>query len=86
MCCGQKMMRPSGAFRAGTNVQRPPASQVPAAAGPSFFEHVSAGTLVVQGPVSGKQYRFVGQGATVLIDHRDRASLRGVPSIRELRR
>lgn len=86
MCCGQKMMRPSGAFRPDTSVQRPAASQVPAAAGPSYFEHVSAGTLVVRGPVSGKQYRFVGQGATLIIDHRDRASLKRVPHIRELRR
>ncbi|MDR3748985.1 MAG: hypothetical protein P4M04_12655 [Acidobacteriota bacterium] len=55
-------------------------------AGPSFFEHLGGGNLVVQGPVSGKQYRVAGQGATVIVDPRDRASLKGVPLIRELRR
>jgi hypothetical protein len=86
MCCGKRVMRPSGAYRPGTDVQRPAASQVRANVGPSFFEHVATGTLVVQGPASGKQYRFAGQGATVVVDPRDRASLKGVPHIRELRR
>lgn len=86
MCCGQKMMRPSGVFRPGTDLQRlamPPARMT---AGPAVFEHVRVGTLVVQGPASGKQYRFAGPGATAVIDPRDLASLRGVPHLRERRR
>jgi hypothetical protein len=56
------------------------------AASAAVFEHVRPGTLVVQGPVSGKQYRFAGQGATAVIDPRDRASLRRVAYLRERRR
>jgi len=92
MCCGNKTMRPNGAFRPATDFQRQPAAQIrrPAAqlakAAPSFFEHVGAGTLVVNGPVSGRQYRFEGQGATTVIDPRDRVSLKAIPFLRELRR
>lgn len=86
MCCGNKTMRPNGAYRPATNVQRSVATQGRAATAPSFFEHLATGMLVVQGPVSGKEYRFNGQGATAIVDPRDRASLKGVPHIRELRR
>ncbi|MCC6860525.1 MAG: hypothetical protein IT158_18305 [Bryobacterales bacterium] len=40
--------------------------------------------LTVFGPVSGRRYRFAGQGARLAIDPRDRPSLAAVPRLREV--
>jgi hypothetical protein len=41
--------------------------------------------LTVTGQGTGYQYRFVGFGARVEVDARDRASLAAVPQLREVR-
>jgi len=61
-----------------------PASRAPDRAG-IRFEYVGAGALTVVGPVTGKAYRFVGYGARLEVDVRDRLSIRGVPHLREIR-
>jgi hypothetical protein len=88
MCCGGKrtVMRPSSAFRPSNDVSRAGVSWAQGEVGSSLFEHVGVGPLIVHGPLSGQQYRFAGQGAIVVVDSRDRASLMSVPHIRELPR
>jgi len=41
--------------------------------------------MTVLGPVSGRRYRFVGHGARLAVDPRDRLSLAAVPGLREVR-
>jgi hypothetical protein len=88
MCCSGKraMMRSSGAFRPNLGRPRPDMPVGPASPAFIVFQHVGAGPLTVQGPVSGRQYRFSGPGATAPVDPRDRASLGVLPQVREVRR
>ena len=87
MCCGGKRttMRPSSAYRPSADAGPAPIGTERSDAGTSYFQQVGSGALVVQGPVSGKRYRFAA-GATVAVDSRDRASLMRIPYIREIRR
>ena len=41
--------------------------------------------MTVVGPVTGKSYRFVGYGARVKVDPRDRLSLSSVPNLRPVK-
>ena len=47
------------------------------------FEYQGGHILSVRGQGTGNQYRFIGHGARVAIDARDRASLAMVPGLRE---
>jgi hypothetical protein len=49
------------------------------------FEYRGGHVLTVIGRGTGYQYRFVGFGARVSVDARDRASLAAVPHLREIR-
>jgi hypothetical protein len=49
------------------------------------FEYLGGATMTVLGPVSGRRYRFVGHGARLAVDPRDRLSLAAVPGLREVR-
>jgi hypothetical protein len=46
------------------------------------FEYIGKTGLTVQGPVSGRRYRFAYQGARIAVDPRDRPSLLLVPNLR----
>jgi hypothetical protein len=46
------------------------------------FEYIGKTGLTVQGPVSGRRYRFACQGARIAVDPRDRPSLLLVPNLR----
>jgi hypothetical protein len=48
------------------------------------FEYLADKTLVVMGQGSRLQYRFVGRGARLKVDARDRVSLSMVPGLREV--
>jgi hypothetical protein len=50
----------------------------------TIFEHRGVGTLTLVGPVTGRRYGFVGYGARVEVDARDRAALRASTVLREL--
>jgi len=81
-CCGQRRERLSG------NPPSRPANE-PAAEGVPrqraiYFEYTGNMALTVFGPVSGRRYRFAGQGARLAIDPRDRPSLAAVPRLREV--
>ena len=86
MCCGQKLTKPSGAFRPTRESVNRFASSVRVGLPNPVFEHMGTGNLVVRGPLSGKQYRFAGRGATVAVDPRDRVGLTFVRQIRELKK
>lgn len=86
MCCGQRLTKPSGAFRPTREPVNRFASPVRQVLPNPRFEHVGTGNLVVRGPLSGQHYRFAGRGATVAVDPRDRAALTFVPQIRELKK
>lgn len=85
MCCSGKRttMRSGGAFRPEASPSQP---HTPAGSAFQVFQSIAARPLTVQGPVSGKQYRFFGPGATVAVDPRDHASLTRIPHIREIKR
>jgi hypothetical protein len=62
----------------------PPSAPV-AALAPSRgleFEYLGGSVLTVIGQGTGWQYRFVGHGARLGVDSRDRASLAAVPQLR----
>ena len=88
MCCSGKRttMRSSGAFR--PEAHAPQLNAATRQVGPEspVFQNIDGRPLTVWGPVSGKQYRFVGQGTTAAVDPRDRASLARIPHIREVKR
>jgi hypothetical protein len=90
-CCGQKRqaegMTPPGRSVASEGPVKhsqvgPPAG---AATRSSQFEYRGGRMLTVVGPGTGYQYRFVGYGARLSVDPRDRASLALVPELREIR-
>lgn len=47
----------------------------------AFIRYTGKGVLTVQGPASGRQYRFVQAGATLPVDPRDVAALSRVPAL-----
>lgn len=91
-CCGKKRMAPSPA----TASMAEPAvngstsyNAVSASAGPATretrFEYQGGRVLTVIGQGTRNEYRFVGFGARLSVDARDRASLAAVPQLREVR-
>ena len=86
MCCGQRLTKPSGAFRPTREAVSRFATPVRVGLPIPLFEHLGTGNLVVRGPLSGKQYRFAGRGAAVAVDPRDRVALTFVTQIRELKK
>lgn len=51
----------------------------------TYFEYTGNNALTVQGPITGKRYRFSGPGARVGIDNRDAPSVAGVPNLKRVR-
>jgi hypothetical protein len=48
------------------------------------FEYVGTTGLTVQGPVTGKRYRFDNPGSRLLIDPQDAPSMAAVPHLRRV--
>ena len=80
-CCGKT--------RAPESPATPPTANAGTDARPAIretlFEYRGGRVLTVIGQGTGLQYRFVGFGARVFVDARDRASLAAVPRLREVR-
>lgn len=77
-CCG-KVRSPA--------VQHPTAATARTAAQPGVpvvFEYTGRTALTIIGPASRTSYRFDRPGARMLVDSRDRASLSGVPVLRQV--
>jgi hypothetical protein len=91
-CCGKKRLAPNSATTVGPNAL-PRELTTHSPSGPSAgtvsraaqFEYHGGRILTVIGQGTGYQYRFVGYGARLSVDARDRASLADVPGLREIR-
>lgn len=79
-CCGGRSRGPVALPHAGNGVAHPAARPTLA-----VFRYEGDRTLTVTGGATGQRYVFVGPGAEVAIDIRDRASVRQVPRLREMR-
>jgi hypothetical protein len=48
------------------------------------FRYTGPTSVVAVGPVSGRQYRFSRNGATVKIDARDKVAITRIPHLRQV--
>jgi hypothetical protein len=86
-CCGGK--RAQAATRSVRSTLRPRNGQAEAttsapAGGPPTFELIGTGSLTVDGPISGRRYRFTHTGAVVVVDSRDASALGAVSALRRI--
>ena len=63
-------------------VSSPPVNAGSASREGATFEYVGHGALTVIGGATGRRYNFIGGGAQVRVDPRDRASLMHVSRLR----
>lgn len=81
-CCGKQREQFRGTVQISqrvTDKQRQPLPQ------PAIrFESVGTTGMTVQGPVTGKRYRFDSPGSQVLVDPRDVPSMAAVPHLRRV--
>ena len=91
MCCGQKRQAQASSPHAPVAKPTPvmPTSYqyfrpAPATISGVEFEYTGGRVLSVTGQGTGRQYRFAGYGARLVVDARDRASLAAVPQLRAL--
>ncbi len=77
-CCGKAR---SAALQNGAATVRATAAQPGV---PVVFEYTGKTALSIVGPASRTSYRFDRPGARMLVDARDRASLAGVPVLRQV--
>jgi len=80
-CCGQKRVAQLPANAPASNQ---PAMSPVARVNTAMFEYLGSRVLTVVGQGTGRQYRFVGNGAKLTVDGRDRPSLAVVPGLRPL--
>lgn len=92
-CCGRTRLAQNPenpAFASASRIGAAGQSASAPFAGPVLraaqFEYLGGRMLIVIGQGTGNQYRFVGYGARLSVDPRDRASLAVVPGLRELQR
>lgn len=91
-CCGGNRSRVAAASPTTTtapkaqSVAQPAYAQAqPAGATMAIFRYDGGTSLTVWGRVTAKKYWFAGPGSEVAVDLRDRASMRQVPQLREVR-
>ena len=84
-CCGKNRSAAVATIRSAADASAMRPSGVPAgnASRAVHFEYRGGHTLSVVGQGTGYHYRFVGYGARLSVDPRDRASLAVVPHLRE---
>jgi hypothetical protein len=83
-CCGGNKNRviPAGV----ASVPQPPAESAPAArASGAVFRYDGARPLTTYGSVTGRKYWFAGTGAEAVVDLRDRAAMRRLAGLSEVR-
>jgi hypothetical protein len=86
-CCGDKRARPgTRSVRSTPGPRARQAASAPPAVvgGPPTFELVGTGSLTVDGPISGRRYRFTHAGAAVVVDARDASALGAVSALRRV--
>ena len=72
-CCGGGPSRGAAGIRPNIRATR------------AVFRYEGDRPVIVIGRVTGARYHFTGRGAEVAIDIRDRASVRQLPRLREMR-
>jgi hypothetical protein len=82
-CCGSKrtqFYRPGSqaTVEAGTGIRALDTGSV-------LYRYTGPTGLTVQGPITGRRYRFNGEGAQVEVDSRDAPSFGGVPKLQRVR-
>jgi hypothetical protein len=82
-CCGSGN-RPGGGPMQTSRPVASPAPARPMRYSHVFFEYIGPTALTAVGRASGKHYRFDRPGARVAVAPMDEASLRGVPSLRQV--
>ncbi len=86
-CCGEKRsgIHPAGHGGRGYGPVAGRAGPAPRKLQFSVeFEYLGNTGLTVQGPVTGRRYRFPRPGAVAEVDLRDRVSLARVPKLRQV--
>lgn len=78
-CCGQKRALQQSTPTPAIKPSGPPPV---ARATTAQFEYLGNRVLTVVGQGTGRQYRFVGNGAKLTVDARDQTSLARVPGLR----
>ena len=81
-CCGKQRGQLWGTSQIPTQASGKQRQPLPRPA--IRFEYVGKTGLTVQGPVTGKRYRFDNPGSQVLVDPRDVPSMAGVPHLRRV--
>ena len=84
-CCGKNRAAAVAAIRAAqsSNARHSDVTAMNTTRG-TQFEYRGGNSLTVVGQGTGYQYRFVGYGARLSVDPRDRASVAIVPQLREV--
>ena len=87
-CCGQRrqqMRSQAIPVRQANNPAKPAGfAQSPIQEHGIAFKYVGKTALTAVSPMSGRQYRFGYPGAIVEVDPVDRASLAGIPNLRQI--
>lgn len=87
MCCGKGRRQ----FRASAQAQPAAESQAtgnyrePRRYSQAYFQYLGRRGIIVQGPVSGRRYRFDGHGIVTAVDPRDQRALATVRLLRQVR-
>ena len=79
-CCGKQRTQFQGTAQAPPRADDRRRQPRPAIR----FEYVGTTGLTVQGPVTGKRYRFDNPGSRLLVDPQDAPSLAAVPHLRRV--
>jgi hypothetical protein len=87
MCCGKKrqQLRSTEYSSRGAPTPKTDFGRQPIRYSHAYFQFLGKGAIMVQGPVTGRRYRFEAYGAVTAVDLRDRRSLATVSSLRQVR-
>ena len=85
-CCGKSRAQAAAGPRIPDPIPPPSPSGIAPRLATSqvtvYFEYVGGTGLTVQGPITGRKYRFSAPGQRVAVDGRDGPSLMAVPNLR----
>ena len=84
MCCCGKNRKPQRRTLAMKSPPRNALTVLPIARGSLVIECLGRNGLLVQGPMTGKYYRFGRRRAKVMVDARDVALLEKIPTLRRI--
>lgn len=83
-CCGSNRAAAGGASHKPVAATRSQPASDARRSGVAYFQYVGQAGIIVTGPATGNRYRFETSGAIVPVALSDRASLAGVPQLRQV--